>query len=509
MKNRTAILLAALILVLGLSAVDQPSARSPPRPPAPPSRSRSKAGGGGGSTAGAGDRFGNLLSGWGVPAITALAGCLLIGALATRNIGASVGIIAITLLSLIFLLAPQSVETFAKGIANVVFWMAARETKVVRSYRLVFRRRWRIFRIGNWRIPLPGGLELRLIGYWLACLATIALLARLPLDRPAASRRCPRRCACSRSRCSPPGRSAAGSSTAARRTGPLLGLAGWWLRPRVLAAGRRVPAPGTELSPLGARGPRPRPRIVPTAGRPDRRPRPSPAPLSGRRPAAEAARVHVRRRPGPALHKGHVLEVPRGHARRLRGGRSVRAPHHFLTGNLILRTPTDAWAIYELEGQSYPGLPDARKIEVGERLEALAYVLETDFQILRISRAFDAAAYEQAALSTLDPRHGRREAFAAPPRRAPRACSRSAARPAPRSTSRSASIRARRGALAGLFDDLAAAWRAARRPPRPRGRRRDRPRRPRGDARRRGGGPRAGARLPRRPPDRPAPGRRA
>jgi AAA-like domain len=89
----------------------------------------------------------------------------------------------------------------------------------------------------------------------------------------------------------------------------------------------------------------------------------------------------------------------------------MRAPHHFLTGNLILLTPTDAWAIYEVEGQSYPGLPDAQKIEMGERLEALAYVLETDFQILRISRAFDADAYEAAALSTLDPRHGRREAF--------------------------------------------------------------------------------------------------
>ncbi|HEX4307064.1 MAG TPA: ATP-binding protein [Solirubrobacterales bacterium] len=90
----------------------------------------------------------------------------------------------------------------------------------------------------------------------------------------------------------------------------------------------------------------------------------------------------------------------------------MRAPHHFLTGNLILRTPADAWAIYELEGQSYPGLPDARKVEVGERLEALAYVLESDFQILRISRAFDAGAYERGALATLDPRHGRREAFA-------------------------------------------------------------------------------------------------
>ena len=40
---------------------------------------------------------------------------------ASRNIGASVGIVVITLLALIFLLAPQSVESFAKGIANVVF----------------------------------------------------------------------------------------------------------------------------------------------------------------------------------------------------------------------------------------------------------------------------------------------------------------------------------------------------------------------------------------------------
>jgi hypothetical protein len=90
----------------------------------------------------------------------------------------------------------------------------------------------------------------------------------------------------------------------------------------------------------------------------------------------------------------------------------VRAPHHFLWANLILRTPADAWAVYELEGQSYPGLSDSRKVEVGERLEALAYTLEADFQILRIARAFDAAAYERRALSTLDPRHGRPQAFA-------------------------------------------------------------------------------------------------
>lgn len=89
----------------------------------------------------------------------------------------------------------------------------------------------------------------------------------------------------------------------------------------------------------------------------------------------------------------------------------MRAPHYFFWGNLVLRTPTDAWAVYELEGQSYPGLSDSRKIEVGEHLEALAYTIESDFQILRISRSFDSDAYVRRALSTLDPRHGQRERF--------------------------------------------------------------------------------------------------
>jgi hypothetical protein len=58
---------------------------------------------------------------------------------------------------------------------------AERSRKVVRSYRLVFRRRWRIFKIQNWRIPLPNGLELRAVGYWVCCLAAIAVLGKLPL----------------------------------------------------------------------------------------------------------------------------------------------------------------------------------------------------------------------------------------------------------------------------------------------------------------------------------------
>jgi hypothetical protein len=89
----------------------------------------------------------------------------------------------------------------------------------------------------------------------------------------------------------------------------------------------------------------------------------------------------------------------------------LRPPHYFFWDNLVLRTPTDAWAVYELEGHSYPGLSEQRKIEVGERLEALAYSIESDFQILRVARAFDAAAYVRRALTTLDPRYGQRQRF--------------------------------------------------------------------------------------------------
>lgn len=193
------------------------------------------------------------------------------------------------------------------------------DTKVIRSYRLVFRRRWRIFRIGNWRLPLPGGLELRLIGYWLTCLAAIAFLARLPLvglpvaAMPAAIRLLVLPLLAAWALCRweldgrPPHRA-------------LAGLAGWYLRPRVLAGGRRVPASGTELSPLDHVVLAPdleSPRIP--AGRID-----GPARLLLRYPVGGRRRgrtVHIRRRTGPALHKGHVLDVPAGHAVLLEDGR--------------------------------------------------------------------------------------------------------------------------------------------------------------------------------------------
>ena len=193
--------------------------------------------------------------------------------------------------------------------------MASDHAKVIRSYRLVFRRRWRIFRLGNWRLPLPGGLELRLIGYWLACLGAISLIARLPLlglapaALPPAIRllALPLLAAWALCRTEPDGRPPHRA---------LIGLARWWLRPRVLAAGRRVPAPGTELAPLGTIACAPdlaSPELP--AGRIE-----GPARLLLRYPTAGRRRgrtLHLHRRPGPALHRGALLEVPAGHAVRL------------------------------------------------------------------------------------------------------------------------------------------------------------------------------------------------
>jgi hypothetical protein len=127
MKGKIAMGLTTSVLMLSASAL-APSSVPPtlgalgPPSVAAAAVSKSLAGGeGGGNVSAAGSRLGNLLSGWAVPVITVLAGCLLVGALASRNIGASVGIVVITLLGLIFLLAPQSVESFAKGIASTVF----------------------------------------------------------------------------------------------------------------------------------------------------------------------------------------------------------------------------------------------------------------------------------------------------------------------------------------------------------------------------------------------------
>jgi len=205
--------------------------------------------------------------------------------------------------------------------------MAVESThKVVRSYRLVFRRRWRIFRVQGWRIPLPNGLELRLIGYWLACLAAIALLGRLPLlgapfaAMPPSLRllALPIAAAWGLSRWEIDGR-------APHRA--LAGIGAWWLRPRVLAAGRSCPAPGFSYAPLGqlalapdlAAGVYPRGRLAGPARvllrypvRVELERAPHTRGLSAAERAAAARRWRLHPAGAVPLHKGKTLEVPAG-----------------------------------------------------------------------------------------------------------------------------------------------------------------------------------------------------
>ncbi|MGA8744875.1 MAG: TcpE family conjugal transfer membrane protein [Solirubrobacterales bacterium] len=198
--------------------------------------------------------------------------------------------------------------------------------KVVRSYRLVFRRRWRIFRIQNWRIPLPGGLELRLIGYWLATLAAIALFTRLPLvGAPIAAAppslrllALPIAAAWALSRWEVDGRSPHRA---------LAGLFAWWMRPRVIAAGRRCPPPGREFAPLHdlalapdlGEGTYPRGAIAGPVRLLLRYPVrvalegvPRAAGGSSRERMAAARRWLISPTGGSPLHRGKTLEVPAG-----------------------------------------------------------------------------------------------------------------------------------------------------------------------------------------------------
>lgn len=92
----------------------------------------------------------------------------------------------------------------------------------------------------------------------------------------------------------------------------------------------------------------------------------------------------------------------------------LRAPHYFLWGNLVFgQGPEDAWAAFRLEGESYPGLSLSRKLELKDRISALAYGIEADFQLIRTARAWDADAYAERALATLDERRGHRAEFEA------------------------------------------------------------------------------------------------
>jgi hypothetical protein len=97
-----------------------PSFGTVPMAEAAPSKSASGGSGGGGANA-AGQRFGDWLSSNATPVLIAFAGCALVSVLFSRNLGAGIGIVLVTLMSLMFLVAPDAIQAFAKGVANIIF----------------------------------------------------------------------------------------------------------------------------------------------------------------------------------------------------------------------------------------------------------------------------------------------------------------------------------------------------------------------------------------------------
>ena len=125
MKRRIAVTVGSVVLLLAAFAAAQPAGSTVlgagGLDNAEAAVSKSLGQGGGSDVSGAGDRLGGLLSKVGAPIVIAIAGFLLLGSLASRNVGASVGVVVITLVALIFLVSPDSVESLAKGIAETVF----------------------------------------------------------------------------------------------------------------------------------------------------------------------------------------------------------------------------------------------------------------------------------------------------------------------------------------------------------------------------------------------------
>ncbi|UTI66138.1 ATP-binding protein [Paraconexibacter antarcticus] len=82
-------------------------------------------------------------------------------------------------------------------------------------------------------------------------------------------------------------------------------------------------------------------------------------------------------------------------------------PLTFAYRNVLFgRDARDAWALFRVHTSTYAGLSTAAKIEQLGRLAAFASAVESDFQILRVTRTWSGADYAEAARATLDELHG-------------------------------------------------------------------------------------------------------
>ena len=81
----------------------------------------------------------------------------------------------------------------------------------------------------------------------------------------------------------------------------------------------------------------------------------------------------------------------------------MRQPITFAYRNLVFGSDRDdVWALYRIRTTSYDGLGDAAKKELLYDLASFAYAIETDFQLLRVTRQWSIDQYEHAASATLD-----------------------------------------------------------------------------------------------------------
>lgn len=90
-----------------------------------------------------------------------------------------------------------------------------------------------------------------------------------------------------------------------------------------------------------------------------------------------------------------------------------RAPLQTVFGNLVIaRDLRDVWAVFRLRCRSYRSEPRRKQRALAEELEAFCWGVEADFQVLRVSRRWDADRYV-AGLRAHTPRRAHRERWLA------------------------------------------------------------------------------------------------
>ena len=100
--------------------------------------------------------------------------------------------------------------------------------------------------------------------------------------------------------------------------------------------------------------------------------------------------------------RGKRLALRDGQRARLR----MRQPISFAYRNLVFgRDASDAWAMFRLSTRPYAGLTRQGKQELLAALAGLAYTLEADFQLLRVTRPWSVDSYLHGCQAQADSRH--------------------------------------------------------------------------------------------------------